>query len=145
MQVRRGVLEQTFEHLRRCGAGARECIVYLTGPLDTPALLDAVVHPAHTASAGGYEVGADAIGELWAQLLASHRTVRMQAHSHPRGAYHSGCDDANALIGTPGYLSLVLPNFALGPVGLDGAYLAERAPDGRWATVSVMQRLEIIP
>jgi hypothetical protein len=144
MRLRKEVLERAFEHLRRCGAGERECVVYLTGPVDSPDLIDGVIHPGHTASAGGYEVGAGAIAELWADLLASRRGVRAQVHTHPGVAYHSARDDAYALIGTPGYLSLVLPDFALGPVGLGGAFLAERDDDGRWASASARELLEIV-
>jgi hypothetical protein len=144
MQLRREVLEQAFEHLRRCGAGQRECVVYLTGPIDAPGLIDAAVHPTHTATGGGYEVGAGAIAELWAELLVSRRSVRAQVHTHPSAAYHSGRDDAYALIGTPGYLSLVVPDFALGPVSLDRAFLAERTHDGDWAAMSANEWLEII-
>ena len=145
MKIQREVLGEAFEHLRLCGDGQRECVVYLTGPLDSPDLVDGVVHPAHTASAGHYEVGSRAIAELWRELLSSGRSVRMQVHSHPAGAYHSGRDDAYALVSTPGYLSLVIPGFALGPVGLAGAFLAERASDGRWEKLSASERLEIVP
>jgi proteasome lid subunit RPN8/RPN11 len=144
MKIRREVLDPAFEHLRRCGQGRNECVVYLTGPLDTPDLIDAAIHPAHTATEGGYEVGTAAIAELWKELLSSRRSVRAQVHTHPGPAYHSGRDDAFALVSTPGYLSLVVPNFALGPVGLDGAFLAERDRDGGWASASVSDRLEIV-
>jgi proteasome lid subunit RPN8/RPN11 len=144
MRLREEVLEQAFGHLRRCGAGERECVVYLTGPIDTADLIDGVIHPVHTATAGGYEVGAGALAELWADLLAARRSVRAQVHTHPGAAYHSARDDDYALIGIPGYLSLVLPDFALGPLGLDGAFLARRDDDGRWANAPAGELLEIV-
>lgn len=137
------VLEHTFEHLRRCGGGCRECVVFLTGPLETPALIDQAVHPRHRASAGGYDLDSAAIAEISTQLLVARRTVRVQVHTHPGVAYHSPRDDEFALVHTRGFLSLVIPQFALGPVGLDGAFLAERDRDGRWVAVPPSERLEL--
>jgi hypothetical protein len=127
-----GVLERSFEQLRRCGDGRRECVVLWTGPLAQPGRVDGVVHPAHTASAAGYDIDPTWIGQLWLELAEHRRTVRAQVHTHPGSAYHSSRDDAHALVHTPGYLSLVVPAFASGPIGLVGAFLTERASDGSW-------------
>jgi hypothetical protein len=144
MCLAQGVLEQTFEHLRRCGGGSRECVVFLVGPLQTPALIDATIHPKHSASASGYELDPHAIAEISTQLLALGQTVRVQVHTHPGVAYHSPRDDAFALVHTPGFLSLVIPKFALGPVGFDGAFLAERTEDGGWVARQPNSRLELV-
>src|SRR5271157_2241381 len=112
-----GVLERSFEQLRRCGRGRHECVVLWTGPLAQPGHVDDVVHPAHTASAAGYDINPPWIGQLWLELAEHHRTVRAQVHTHPGSAYHSSRDDAHALVHTPGYLSLVIPDFASGPIG----------------------------
>lgn len=143
--LKKGVLEQAFEHLRRCGAGRCECVVYLTGPVGDPALVDGVVHPRHAAGPGGYDLDSDAIAELWSDLAAQARSIRVQVHTHPGAAYHSSRDDALALVHTPGFLSLVIPNFALGGIGFDGAFLAERTSDGRWVGVSPAERLAVAP
>lgn len=50
------LLAESFDHFRRCGFGRRECVVFWTGPLDQPDVIDAVVHPVHTSGAGGYEI-----------------------------------------------------------------------------------------
>lgn len=140
-----GALEHAFEHLRECGQGQRECVAYLTGPVDQPGLIDGVVHPEHTASAVGYEVLTKALGELSKDLLARRRSVRAQIHTHPGEAYHSNTDDGGALLGTPGYLSIVIPRFAQGPVGLQQAYLAELSQDGTWTEVAIASRLQVLP
>jgi len=144
-QLEKGVLEQAFEHLRRCGGGRCECVVYLTGPVEDPALIDAVVHPRHTAGPGGYDLDSNAIAELWRDLVASGRSIRVQVHTHPGAAYHSARDNALALVHTPGFLSLVIPNFALDNVGFGGAFLAERTDDGLWVGVPPGERLAVIP
>ncbi len=137
------VLKRSFEHLRACGAGRTECVVYWIGSRDQPGHVDEVVHPRHTASAAGYDVDPAWIGELWLDLAARGRTVRSQVHTHPGSAFHSGRDDHLPLIHTPGYLSLVIPNFAQGAVGLRGAHLAERSPQGHWIARDPQQLIEV--
>jgi hypothetical protein len=145
LEIATGVLNQAFEYLRACGQGRRECVVYLTGPVDEPGRIDGVVHPAHRASAVGYEVGTGALGELSAELLVQQRSVRAQMHTHPGEAYHSSIDDGGALLGTPGFLSIVIPDFAKGPVGLTGGFLAELTPEGTWAALDIASRIEVRP
>jgi hypothetical protein len=139
-----GVLEHTFEHLRRCGAGTRECVVYLTGPVDHPDVVDGVVHPRHTASAAGYDLDSVAIAELWRDLTVASRSIRVQVHTHPGSAYHSSRDDSLAIVHTPGFLSLVIPRFAEGTVGFEGAFLAARDDEGRWVEVPLADHLEVV-
>jgi hypothetical protein len=138
------VLEQAFEHLHRCGDGRRECVVYLTGPVDAPDLIDGVIHPHHTASAAGYDLDSAAIGELWTTLASERRSIRLQAHTHPGAAYHSSRDDTLAILSTPGFLSLVIPNFARGPVTFANAFLAERDDAGGWRAVSIPETIELL-
>lgn len=143
-QLKTEVLEQAFEHLRSCGAGHAECVVYLTGPVEIPRCVDGIVHPRHTAGSGGYDLDSASIAALWRDLVRARRSIRMQAHTHPGAAYHSSRDDALALVHTPGFLSLVIPDFALGPVGFNGAFLAERTENGGWVQVSIEERLAVV-
>jgi len=50
-------------------------------------------------------------------------------------------DDAFPIIHTTGFLSVVIPNFALGPIGFEDAYLTEMQEDGRWHKVAIARRL----
>lgn len=127
-----GVLERSFEHLRRCGEAKRECVVLWASSLSRTDRVEEVVHPRHRASAGGYEIDPLWISEFWLELAEHRQTVRAQIHTHPGTAYHSSTDDDFALVHTPGYLSLVVPDFARGPIGLDGCFLAIRGADGAW-------------
>jgi hypothetical protein len=139
------VLEHSFERLRRCGGGRRECVVAWVGPLDRPGYVDEIIQPRHTASAIAYDIDPAWIGELWLDLAKRKRTVRVQVHTHPGGAYHSERDDALALVHTPGYLSLVIPRFALGPARLDGAYLTVRCEDGSWRELDPYEAIRTSP
>jgi proteasome lid subunit RPN8/RPN11 len=137
------VLEVSFQHLRRCGAAQRECVVFWAGPLSEPGGVDEVLHPRHTASAAGYEVDPAWISELWLELARRHQTVRAQVHTHPGSTFHSSTDDDFALVHTPGYMSLVIPDFACGPISLEGSYLTTRAADGRWHELDPHTEIEL--
>jgi hypothetical protein len=41
-------------------------------------------------------------------------------------------------------LSLVIPRFATGPIGFDGAYLTRIGCDGQWSQVTIPDHLEIL-
>jgi hypothetical protein len=139
------VLGQSFEHLRRCGAGREECVVVWTGPLERAGYVDGVIVPRHTASAAHYDIDPVWIGELWLDLAARKRAVRCQVHTHPGAAFHSARDDALALIHTPGYYSLVLPRFATGPVGLADSYLTVRDETGSWQPLEPASTIAVEP
>jgi hypothetical protein len=137
------ILQRSVEHLRACGRGRTECVVYWLGPLDHPDTIDEVLHPAHTATAGGYDVDGRWLNQRWLRLARERRELRAQVHTHPGAAYHSSRDDAMAALQTEGFLSLVIPDFALGGDPLTGAHLTERTADGRWHPVDPATRLSI--
>lgn len=141
--VDHNILVRTFDHFRRCGQGRRECQALWIGPWRSPDLITEVVHPAHRANAQGFLLDDGWLNKFWLDLASADYGVRVQVHTHPARAFHSSTDDAFPIVHTPGFLSLVIPNFALGPVGLRGAYLTEIQPDGRWQQVAIAERLEI--
>lgn len=81
---------------------------------------------------------------FWGDLARQEVGVRVQVHTHPVSAFHSGIDDDWPIVHTPGFLSLVIPRFALGEVGFDSAFLAELDKDGKWRQVDVRGRIEVI-
>ena len=139
------VLERSFQHLRRCGDARRECVVFWAGPLSEPGHVDTVLHPRHAAAAGGYEVDPLWINELWLDLASRQQTIRAQVHTHPGAAYHSSTDDDFALVHTPGYLSLVIPDFARGAISLQGSYLTARDGEGDWREIDPHVAIEVSP
>jgi hypothetical protein len=143
-QVPAALLSETFDRFRRCGRGQRECQLLWTSEWTQPAIISRVVHPQHLSRAGGFELDSDWINLLWLELIRTGRGIRVQVHTHPKEAFHSGIDDDYPIIHSSGFLSLVIPDFATGPVGFDRAYLAEIIPDGTWREVSPDSRLAII-
>lgn len=138
------VLDQTFDFFRRCGGGRRECQMLWTSSWRSPESIAEAVHPAHRAHAGGFDVEDDWLTSFWLKLAATATGIRVQVHTHPGTAFHSPTDDEYPIINTPGFLSLVVPNFGLGPVGFAGAFLVEIGADGRWREVKVGSRIRIV-
>ena len=132
MSVGRGLLPETFAHLRRCGAGRSECVIYWTGPLGAPGTVDGVLHPLHYSSPAGYEIDQGWLHHAWLELDARQVEIRVQVHTHPGCAFHSALDDEFPIVQTAGLLSLVIPRLATGPVNLNGSYLTELQTDGSW-------------
>jgi hypothetical protein len=142
-RVPRRMIDETFAILRSCGAGERECQLYWASPWDEPLSLIHVVHPNHSSSFGGVTLDEAWINKFWVELADSGLGVRVQVHTHPSEAFHSKTDDDFPLIHEVGFLSLVIPDFAHGPVGFDHAYLTEIQPDGRWRQVTIGSRFDV--
>ena len=132
----------TLAMLRSCGAGRRECVVYWVGPVSDPGLVTRAVHPDHTASPSHYEVDGAWHTGFWLHLANTQEQVRVQVHTHGGRAFHSVRDNKNALIYTFGFLSLVLPGFAMSDECRKTAFLAEVAANGCWKHISVGSRLK---
>jgi hypothetical protein len=132
IRLRRELLKETFDHLRSCGAGCRECVVYWLGPRAAEGEVSKVVHPRHTATATSYDVDGSWLNELWLRLARDELELRVQVHTHPGSAFHSSRDDDMAAIQTADFASLVIPRFALGEISLTGAHLEQRGRDGGW-------------
>lgn len=138
------LLQETFAYFRRCGGGRRECQALWISAWREPGLLTAVIHPLHAAHRAGFRVDDAWLNAFWQELAAAENGVRFQIHTHARRAFHSRTDDDYPIIHQPGFLSLVIPNFAMGEIGFDGAYLAEIGENGRWSEVSISDRIEVV-
>lgn len=107
------VVATTLDVLRTCGDGARECIVYWVAGRDDRSV-GRVVHPAHTACWSGYEVEGAWVTKFFLDLGAQAERVVAQVHSHPgRWVAMSDTDDRHVLLPSAGFISIVVPNFAL--------------------------------
>ena len=137
------LVADTFAIFRDCGGSRRECVAYWLSPTNAPDTIDEVVHPHHTASHGGYEIDDQWLTSFWFELARWQKSVRIQLHTHPHEAFHSATDDHWALIHTPGFLSLVIPDYATGPAGLERAFLTEHTDRG-WREVPVAARLRVL-
>ncbi len=145
IRVPRACVEETFRILRGCGEGRRECQALWLSAWRDPDAIARVVHPRHAAHAAGFQLEGSFINQLWFELVRTECGVRVQVHTHPGAAFHSRTDDDWPIVHTAGFLSLVMPNFALGPVGFDKAFLARIEPDGRWREADPAELMEVVP
>jgi len=121
LAIPRILLMSIAERLRSCSAGVRECVVYIAASLDVPDSEErrvvASYHPAHEASATHYHVPLE---EMWriSEALYHHRQrITGQFHTHPGAAFHSDADNEGLFLPVPGYLSVVVPDFAEAGLG----------------------------
>lgn len=143
LRATRALFQGTFEQFRSCGRGRNECQALWVGPVADPELVSHLVHPLHDASPVGFQLNAEWLTDFWLKMARERLCVRAQVHTHPGAAYHSATDDAFPIVHSPGFLSLVIPRFATGPVGFDGAYLTRIGDDGAWRQVAIEDHLEI--
>jgi hypothetical protein len=137
------ILSQTFKHFRQCGDGQRECQALWISAWQGPEIITDVIHSTHTSHVGGYAVDTLWLSHLWCHLADREKGIRVQVHTHPQDAFHSPSDDAFPIVHSPGFLSLVIPNFAMGSVSFEGAYLAQIEQDGSWREVRCEDHIEI--
>lgn len=136
----RRMIAETFSVLRSCGQNKFECQLYWVSRWDDPMQLTEVVHPKHVSSRFGLSIDSDWISTFWDDLSNRDLGVRVQVHTHPFEAFHSVTDDTYPLLFDPGFLSLVIPEFAHGPIGFEAAYLTEVQPNGSWREAKIKER-----
>jgi hypothetical protein len=145
LRVSAAMIRSTFGVFRRCGQARAECVVYWTAPAELSDLVDGIDHPAHRQSAGGYEIESSWLTEYWFRLAHERRAIRAQIHTHPGPAFHSSTDDHWPVISQPGFISIVIPDFAMGSVSLDEAWIGHVAADGRWRQIPVQRVVKLTP
>lgn len=138
------LLSETFDHFQQCGRGQRECHVLWLSAWDDPNTITRVVRSTHDANAVGYQVDGDWLNKFWLELAETGHGVRVQVHTHAHDAFHSSSDDTFPIVHTPGFLSLVIPDFGTRPPSLDGSFLAEIAPTGDWISLVPTEKIAII-
>ncbi|MGH2361695.1 MAG: hypothetical protein ACRDGM_14280 [bacterium] len=136
------LLEETYQRLRSCGQRRRECHLYWIASWQNPSRIVRTAHPVHTATAVSVEIDMAWMNAFFLELADRSECIRVQVHSHPGGAFHSGTDDRWPAIHLPGFLSLVIPDFATGEPDLSGAFLAAYDALGAWNEVP-LERISV--
>lgn len=144
LRVSKQLLTETFGQFRSCGQGRRECQVLWIGPWSTPDIVTEIVHPRHSGLGDGFILDDAWITVFWVELAERGYGIRAQVHTHPRRAFHSETDDEWPIVHLAGFLSLVVPDFAQGSIGLDHSYLAEIGETGRFSSVDPKIRLDLV-
>jgi hypothetical protein len=135
----------TLSSFRKCGQGKRECVVYWVGPTETPEVVDTVVHPDHAATPYAYEVDDAWLTAFWLRLAKDRKAIKAQVHTHGGAAFHSPTDDRWPAIRQEGFLSLVLPGFAIREFVREDLFLARMNDQFEWDEVSPSDFISGIP
>lgn len=114
--------EGCYVALRERGAEGDELFIALTASVNAEDVVrfrrgllpDQVCH--HTPEGLLVTIPGEAIFALNRDCYEHGELLAGQIHAHPGQAYHSGADDALALVRLPGALSIVVPEFARGPL-----------------------------
>ena len=144
LRVPASLLTSTYRTLQECGRGRNECVVYWTGPVMLLDLADGHDHPDHRRSPGEYEIDTKWLTHYWFRLSKEQRAIRAQIHTHPGLAFHSATDDQFPVVSQPGFISIVIPSFAMGKI-LDDIWVGKLETDGRWRAVALDEVIKIIP
>ncbi len=141
--IPRRMVEDTFKVFRSCGANKRECKLYWLSSWTEPSSLVEIAHPKHKSNAYGVSIDSEWISSFWMDMSKRNMGVKIQVHTHPNQAFHSLTDDKFPLLFDVSFLSLVIPDFAMGPINFQNAYLAEIQTDGTWAQVEINKRIQV--
>lgn len=142
------VLDGTLAALREVGSRGFECFALWLGRVECDEVQ--VRHleiPAQRSShvSHGCQVTVDG-DELFRVSVLAHELnelVCAQVHSHPGPAFHSELDDLAPLVGVAGALSIVVPNFAEGPVDLAAWASFRLKGDGSWQELDTPQWIRV--
>jgi len=121
--------------MRSAGKQGLEGVALWAGRLDGPGFrVSKTIIPKQTAlglSSGLlYLVDGDELHRLNVELYRERLTLIAQLHSHPGEAYHSDTDDEFPIATTEGSLSIVVPNFARGPLDPSSWAVYRLQPEG---------------
>jgi hypothetical protein len=131
LHVATNIVAATFRKLRECGDERFECVVYWIGAAEDP-VVDGIEHPIHMRLPCCFVVDDAWLTDFWKRLAALRRSVKVQIHTHPGPAFHSTTDDTWPIVSQAGFLSIVIPDFAVGTPSLDRAWVGRLRTDGKW-------------
>jgi hypothetical protein len=138
--VPRAALNDVHAHLADVGRSGYEGLGLWVGTVTAKtATVERAIIPqqrlVRSASGVGVYVDGAELHRINVWLFDNSLRILAQIHSHPTDAYHSDTDDENALATAVGSLSLVVPDFARGPVDLSRTAIYRLDRVGDWVAV----------
>lgn len=134
-------LEKAFYSLREAGKQGVESVALFIGRIDgNDFFIEETIIPKHTSyrleDGLFYAIDSDELYRLNVMLHERSLKLIAQIHSHPREAYHSEADDQYAIATKVGSISIVVPDFAFGPISLDNCAVYRLSVDNKWLKLS---------
>lgn len=141
--VSEAIRRATEAHFRECGNGSRECVTFWAASRTASDIAEVarVIHPQHAATLVSTQVGPDVLYDINESLYTNRQMLVAQLHIHPGPAFHSATDDAFPIVQSPGFYSIVLPDFgSRGLKGMPGCFVAEFSLDLDWRALAKDER-----
>ena len=111
--VNESVLQATHSHLKGEGRKLLEGLVYWLGWYsEESCIVNSVLVPRGNSRHRGVTVSTEEMVRINTVLRQADLLLVAQIHTHPGDHGHSAGDDGNAVSSLPGFLSIVVPNFA---------------------------------
>ncbi|MCI0724484.1 MAG: hypothetical protein L0338_36800 [Acidobacteria bacterium] len=140
------VIQETYQHLKQEGMNDREGLVYWAGwYLDGVCVVTSALVPRGKSRYGGVQVPTDEMIRAANLLRKLDLLLVAQIHTHPGDHGHSPGDDVSAVSSLPGFLSIVVPNFARkASLDLEECYFHRYLGKGRWQELSGEESKKLI-
>ena len=134
-------LIKAFNSLRKAGEQGVESVALFAGrSKEHFFFIEETIIPKHTSyrleEGLFYTLDSDELYRLNVMLHKNGLKLIAQIHSHPGSAYHSEADDQNAIATKVGSVSIVVPDFAFGPVTLDNCAVYRLSENNKWLQLS---------
>lgn len=146
------ILDESRDFLYRRGLeGCEGTALWIGRPLESEVLLTRLFIPEQVCIKTAYGIGVDLTERAHYTLtdtLEPSERFYARIHSHPREAFHSKRDDANAVITHQGALSIVIPNFAVDPIDLTQCAIYRLKHGLGWLRLSmddIAKVFEVVP
>jgi len=137
------VLQATSAFMQRHGEEDRECYVWWGGAhtQEGHAYVTTAFCPEVPSSRGRVHLERERLSELHGALRQHDQILIAELHTHPPGAGgQNEVDAANAAATYPGFISMVVPNFAAPHLfDLRKVHVYEYESEGRWKTLTAAE------
>jgi proteasome lid subunit RPN8/RPN11 len=142
-------IEVAYTHMRKAGTQRVEGVALFAGKESGHNFeIETTIIPKQQAlrleSGLLYAVDSDELHRINVWLYENKMSLIAQIHSHPTEAYHSDTDDAFPIVATVGGLSVVVPDFASGPIEIDTWAVYRLSPKSIWMELSRKETMTII-
>lgn len=142
-------IEAAYVHMRKAGKHRVEGVAVFAGKESNDIFeIETTIIPKQQAmrleSGLLYAVDSDELHRINVWLYENKMSLIAQIHSHPTEAYHSDTDDAFPIVATVGGLSIVVPDFASGPIEIDSWAVYRLSTKSIWMELSKKEKMTLI-
>lgn len=142
-------IEAAYTHMRKVGGHQVEGVALFAGrESDDNFEIETTIIPRQQAmrleSGLLYAVDSDELHRINVWLHENKMSLMVQIHSHPTEAYHSDTDDAFPIVATVGGLSIVVPDFASGPIEINTWAVYRLSSQAAWIELSEKEKKALI-